>query len=153
MTFPVPMSIHSFQYGPTMKSTHTFDLGGMSAQVERYRINWRRCLVPLWSSTLLNVRNWRFTSCLQRSSSSTSTGDTASLKKIISKERGGSMLQDGKFNGTKLGNSAKSECFFPVLIFLAWHRWNTALEVPYYTRLWHQGIFNKLWTCYHYKCW
>lgn len=70
--------------------------------------------------------------------------ETASLKKIISKERGGSTLRDGAFHGTKLGNSAKSECFFPVLIFLAWHRWHTALEVPYFTRLWHQGIFNKL---------
>lgn len=99
------MSIHSFQYGPSMKSTHTFDLAGVSARVERYRINWRRCLVPLWSSTLLNVRNWRFTSCLQRSSSSTSTDETASLKEIISKERGGGTLRDGAFHGTKLGNS------------------------------------------------
>lgn len=66
------------------------------------------------------------------------------LKKIISKERRGSMLQDSAFHGTKLGNPAKFECFFPVLILLAWHRWNTALEVPYFTRLWHQGIFNKL---------
>lgn len=65
------------------------------------------------------------------------------LKKIISKE-GGSTLQDGTFHGTKLGNSAKSEHLFPMLILLAWHRWNTALEVPYFTRLWHQGIFNKL---------
>lgn len=66
------------------------------------------------------------------------------LKKIISKERRGSTLPDGAFHGTKLGNSAKSEHFFLLLILLAWHRWNTALEVPYFTRLWHQGIFNKL---------
>lgn len=145
MTFPVPVSIHSFQYGPLMKSTHAFDLDGMSAWVQRYRINWR----PLRSSTLLNVRNWRFTSCLQRSRSSTSADEIASLKKIISKERGGSTLQDGAFRGTKLGNASKSECFFPMLIFSPWHRWNTALEVPYLTRLWHQGICNKLWICYH----
>lgn len=81
MTFPVPMSIRSLQYWPSMKSTHTFDLAGVSAQVERYRINRRRCLVPLWSSTLLNVRNWRFTSCLQRSSSSTSTDEWNSFFK------------------------------------------------------------------------
>lgn len=66
------------------------------------------------------------------------------LKKIISKKKRRSMLQGGAFHGTKLGNSAKSEHFFPLLILLAWHCWNTALEVPYFTSLWHQGIFNKL---------